>query len=76
MIPAEQRALWRQRIEVLATNVASGSREHREIAQAAALIRQDYHDRFLVELLQNANDLYCEFFCKKFREEWRSDEAC
>jgi hypothetical protein len=40
--------------EVLATNVASGSREHREIAHAAALIRQDYHDRFLVELLQNA----------------------
>lgn len=36
--------------------MASGSREHREIAHAAALIRQDYHDRFLVELLQNAND--------------------
>lgn len=56
MIPTELRALWRQRIEVLATNVASGSREHREIAHAAALIRQDYHDRFLIELLQNAND--------------------
>jgi len=56
VIPTELRALWRQRIEVLATNVASGSREHREIAHAAALIRQDYHDRFLVELLQNAND--------------------
>lgn len=56
VIPPELRALWRQRAEVLATNVASGSREHREIAHAAALIRQDYHDRFLVELLQNAND--------------------
>jgi hypothetical protein len=55
-VPPELRALWRQRAEVLATNVASGSREHREIAHAAALIRQDYHDRFLVELLQNAND--------------------
>lgn len=56
VIPPELRTLWRQRAEVLATNVASGSREHREIAHAAALIRQDYHDRFLVELLQNAND--------------------
>ena len=56
VVPSELRALWRQRAEVLATNVASGGREHREIAHAAALIRQDYHDRFLVELLQNAND--------------------
>lgn len=56
VVPPELRALWRQRAEVLAMNVANGSREHREIAHAAALIRQDYHDRFLVELLQNAND--------------------
>jgi len=56
VIPPELRALWRQRAEILATNVANGSREHREISHAAALIRQDYHDRFLVELLQNAND--------------------
>ncbi|MCW5805910.1 MAG: hypothetical protein KIT31_26300 [Deltaproteobacteria bacterium] len=56
VVPPELRALWRQRAVVLATNVANGSREHREIAHAAALIRQDYHDRFLVELLQNAND--------------------
>jgi hypothetical protein len=56
VIPPELRALWRQRAEVLATNVASGGREHREIAHAAALIRQDYYDRFLIELLQNAND--------------------
>jgi hypothetical protein len=56
VVPPELRALWRQRAEVLATNLANGSREHREIAHAAGLIRQDYHDRFLIELLQNAND--------------------
>ena len=56
VVPPELRALWRQRAEVLATNVASGGREHREIAHAAALIQQDYHGRFVIELLQNAND--------------------
>lgn len=50
------RALWKQRTVSLATNVAMGGREHREIAHASSLIRQDYHDRFLIELLQNAND--------------------
>jgi hypothetical protein len=55
-IPPELRDLWRQRARLLAANIATEGREHREIAHAAALIRQDYHDRFLVELLQNAND--------------------
>ncbi|SDF36625.1 protein of unknown function [Myxococcus virescens] len=55
-VPAALRELWRQRAHLLASNVATHGREHREIAHAAALIRQDYHDRFLVELLQNAND--------------------
>jgi hypothetical protein len=41
---------------LLASNVATEGREHREIAHASALIRQDYHNRVLVELLQNAND--------------------
>lgn len=50
------RDLWRQRARNLAAAVANGSREHREINHAASLIRQDYNDRFLVELLQNAND--------------------
>jgi len=56
LVPAALRDLWRQRARLLASNVATAGREHREIAHAAALIRQDYHDRFLVELLQNAND--------------------
>lgn len=55
-VPDALRELWRQRACLLASNVATDGREHREIAQAASLIRQDYHDRFLVELLQNAND--------------------
>ena len=50
------RALWRKRSYTLAGIVANGSREHREIAHAATLISEDYHDRFLVELIQNAND--------------------
>ena len=50
------RELWRSRAKVLATGVASSVREHREIAHAAALISEDYHDRFLIELIQNAND--------------------
>lgn len=50
------RALWQKRAYTLAGIVANGGREHREIAHAAALIGEDYHDRFLVELIQNAND--------------------
>lgn len=48
--------LWRKRSHQLASNVAEGGREHRELAHAAALIGQDYRDRFLIELIQNAND--------------------
>ena len=48
--------LWRLRLGRLAHAVAEGGREHRELAHAAALFAADYHDRFLVELLQNAND--------------------
>lgn len=55
-IPAPLRELWRRRAHDLASNVAVGSREHREIAHAATLIGEDYHDRFLIELIQNAND--------------------
>lgn len=40
----------------MAAIVANGSRLHREHAHAASLIGKDYHDRFLVELIQNAND--------------------
>ncbi len=55
-VPPLLRELWRRRTQRLASNVATRGREHREIAHAAALIGEDYHDRFLVELIQNAND--------------------
>ncbi len=56
VVPQALRDLWRNRAQRLATNVATRGREHREIAHAAALIGEDYHDRFLIELIQNAND--------------------
>ena len=55
-VPQALLSLWRRRARLLATNVATGSREHREIAHAASLIGKDYQDRFLIELIQNAND--------------------
>lgn len=49
-------ALWRRRLELLVDNLLLGEQEHREIANLAEQIATDYHGRFLVELLQNAND--------------------
>jgi len=56
LAPQLLRDLWRKRACGLASNVSDDRRDHREIAHAASLIGQDYHDRFLVELIQNAND--------------------
>jgi len=50
------RALWSQRARELTGILASDGRSHLEIAKATRLISEDYHDRFLIELLQNAND--------------------
>src|SRR5437868_7644471 len=49
-------ALWSGRLEVLAANLATGGREHLEIASLARHIEADYGGRFLVELLQNGSD--------------------
>lgn len=49
-------ALWEGRLEVLATNLATGGREHLEIASLTRHIESDYGGRFLVELLQNGSD--------------------
>lgn len=49
-------ALWEGRLEVLATNLATGGREHLEIASLTHHIESDYGGRFLVELLQNGSD--------------------
>ncbi|MFT5685565.1 MAG: hypothetical protein ACI8RZ_006519, partial [Myxococcota bacterium] len=48
--------LWTDRIRQIATTLANGQAEHREIANLAEHIGQDYHGRFLLELLQNAGD--------------------
>ena len=41
---------------MLVTAVQVDDHEHKELANLAEHIRTDYHGRFLVELLQNAND--------------------
>ncbi len=48
--------LWSDRIRQIATTLANSQAEHREIANLAEHIGQDYHGRFLLELLQNAGD--------------------
>jgi hypothetical protein len=49
-------SLWKSRLNVLVANLINNEKEHREIANLAEQIEADYHGRFLVELLQNAND--------------------
>lgn len=49
-------ALWKNRLATLLTNLAKGLREHEEVASLAGHIGADYAGRFLIELLQNAND--------------------
>lgn len=48
--------LWKNRLATLLTNLAKGLREHEEVASLADHIGADYAGRFLVELIQNAND--------------------
>ena len=48
--------LWKRRIRTILNAAAEGETDHREISNLAAHIGADYHGRFLVELLQNAED--------------------
>lgn len=48
--------LWRNRLDSLITIVATGQRDHLEIHRSAQHVGADYHGRFLIELIQNAND--------------------
>ena len=50
------RVLWRKRLCVLLENLVQDQREHEEIHNVADHIGADYHGRFLIELIQNAND--------------------
>jgi len=49
-------SLWQSRIRSILHTVAEGETDHKEVANLAAHIGADYHDRFLIELLQNAED--------------------
>ena len=48
--------LWRNRIRAIMGQIAQEETEYQEVASLAEHIGADYHDRFLVELLQNAED--------------------
>ena len=48
--------LWRDRVEEILGICAAGGDSHREVAVMSEYVEADYHGRFLVELLQNAND--------------------
>ena len=49
-------ALWRQRLKSILEQIATGETDYEEVANLAEHIGADYHGRFLVELLQNAED--------------------
>lgn len=48
--------LCSQRIDIVLQSVIRGGTDHRELANLAAQIGRDYYGRFLIELLQNAED--------------------
>lgn len=48
--------LWRSRIDTLIGAIANNEQYYREIANASVHISAEYHGRFLIELIQNAND--------------------
>lgn len=48
--------LWRDRVDEILGICAAGGDSHREVAVMSEYVEADYHGRFLVELLQNAND--------------------
>lgn len=48
--------LWRQRLKSIFEQIATGVTDFEEVANLAEHVGADYHGRFLVELLQNAED--------------------
>lgn len=48
--------LWRRRLDTLICGIANGDSYYQQIANAAEHISAEYQGRFLVELIQNAND--------------------
>ena len=49
-------ALWRIQINSIRDQIISGAKDYLEVANLAEHIGADYHGRFLIELIQNAED--------------------
>ena len=49
-------ALWRRRLRSILGQITEGETDYEEVANLAEHIGADYHGRFLIELLQNAED--------------------
>ena len=50
------RDLWRRRLDTLIVGIANSDSYYQQIANAAEHISAEYQGRFLIELIQNAND--------------------
>ena len=48
--------LWRRRLDTLISGIANSDPYYQQIANAAEHISAEYQGRFLIELIQNAND--------------------
>ena len=48
--------LWRRRLDTIISGIANRDTYYLQIANAAEHISAEYHGRFLIELIQNAND--------------------
>src|SRR5258706_8581553 len=48
--------LWKRRLDTIISGIANRDTYYLQIANAAEHISAEYHGRFLIELIQNAND--------------------
>ena len=48
--------LWRRRLDTMISGIANGDHYYQQLANAAEHISAEYRGRFLIELIQNAND--------------------
>ena len=49
-------SLWRTQIQSIRDQIVSGAKDYLEVANLSEHIGADYHGRFLIELIQNAED--------------------
>src|SRR5437870_5397303 len=55
-VPSVLSDLWRRRLDTIISGIANNDTYYLQIANAAEHISAEYHGRFLIELIQNAND--------------------